>query len=495
MKQFPEGFLWGGATAANQYEGGWKEGGKGVSCSDVQLFTDPKSMKDLLNTHGLCDISDEMIEKALSTDDEVYYPKRHGIDFYHHYKEDIALLAGMGFKVYRMSIAWSRIFPRGDELEPNEEGLKFYDDLFDECHKYGIEPVVTLYHFDLPQCLQDRYGGWADRKCIDAFLKYCKVCFAEYGKKVKYFLTINEQNMMVLYQGHRDYKDEKTIWQANHHMLLAQSLAMQECHKMCDAKIGPAPNITAIYPATSSPEDNLAAMDFDQLRNRLFLDPACFGTYPEALLRWFTDRGVAPAIEEGDMEILKNGHPDFIAFNYYGAGCVKYVSKEDGEKAIAEAKEKKDFMTGLMTYPGLCMAVNNPLQESTSYGMGIDPVGLRITLRQLWERYHLPLIITENGCGVPDTLEDGKVHDDYRIDYLRRHIEACREAINDGVDLFGYSPWSAFDLISTHQGITKRYGFIYVDRDEFDLKDMKRIKKDSFYWYQKVCKSNGADLD
>ena len=194
------------------------------------------------------------------------------------------------------------------------------------------------------------------------------------------------------------------------------------------------------------------------------------------------------------MEILKNGHPDFIAFNYYGAGCVKYVSKEDGEKAIAEAKEKKDFMTGLMTYPGLCMAVNNPLQESTSYGMGIDPVGLRITLRQLWERYHLPLIITENGCGVPDTLEDGKVHDDYRIDYLRRHIEACREAINDGVDLFGYSPWSAFDLISTHQGITKRYGFIYVDRDEFDLKDMKRIKKDSFYWYQKVIKTNGEDL-
>lgn len=464
LKDFPQGFLWGGSSSAYQCEGAWDEDGKSPSVSDT------------------ADVPEG------TTDFKV------AIDHYHRYKEDIALMAEMGFNEFRFSIAWPRIIPSGDG-EVNEVAVKHYHDVIDECHKYDIEPVVTLYHFDLPQCLQDRYGGWADRKCIDAFLKYCKVCFAEYGKKVKYFLTINEQNMMVLYQGHRDYKDEKTIWQANHHMLLAQSLAMQECHKMCDAKIGPAPNITAIYPATSSPEDNLAAMDFDQLRNRLFLDPACFGTYPEALMRWFTDRGVAPAIEEGDMEILKNGHPDFIAFNYYGAGCVKYVSKEDGEKAIAEAKEKKDFMTGLMTYPGLCMAVNNPLQESTSYGMGIDPVGLRITLRQLWERYHLPLIISENGCGVPDTLEDGKVHDDYRIDYLRRHIEACREAINDGVDLFGYSPWSAFDLISTHQGITKRYGFIYVDRDEFDLKDMKRIKKDSFYWYQKVCKSNGADLD
>ncbi len=265
---------------------------------------------------------------------------------------------------------------------------------------------------------------------------------------------------------------------------------------MCDAKIGPAPNITAIYPATSSPEDNLAAMDMDALRNRLFLDPACFGTYPEAILNWFEDRGVAPEITDEDLEIMKNGKPDFIAFNYYGAGCVKYVSVEEGEKLKVEAAEKKDFMTGLMTYPGLCMNVQNKNAVYTSYGMGIDPVGLRVTLRQLWERYHLPLIITENGCGVPDTLEaDGTIHDDYRIDYLRQHIKACQEAITDGVKLFGYSPWSAFDLISTHQGITKRYGFIYVNRDEFDLKDLKRIRKDSFYWYKKVCESNGKELD
>jgi len=301
--------------------------------------------------------------------------------------------------------------------------------------------------------------------------------------------------MMALYQGSQ-YGSEKNQWQANHHMLVAQAKAMILCHEMCGAKVGPAPNITAIYPATSAPLDNLAAMDFDQLRNRLFLDTAVFGTYPEALLNWWKDKGIAPEISEQDLADLKAGNPDFIAFNYYGAGCVKYVSEEEGNKLKEEASQKKDFMTGLMTYPGMCMAVKNPLQESTSYGMGIDPVGLRITLRQLWERYHLPLIITENGCGVPDTLEaDGTVHDPYRIDYLRRHIKACQEAITDGVELFGYSPWSAFDLISTHQGITKRYGLIYVNRDEFDLKDMKRIRKDSFFWYKKVCESNGADLD
>lgn len=284
-------------------------------------------------------------------------------------------------------------------------------------------------------------------------------------------------------------------------MLVAQAKAMELCHEMCPgAWIAPAPNITAIYPASSSPEDNLAAMDFDQLRNRLFLDTAVFGTYPEALWNWWKDRGVAPDdVTEDDLVSLRNAKPDFIAFNYYGAGCVKYVSVEEGIRMKEEALKQGGmvaFMTGLMTYPGMCAAVQNPLQKQTSYGMGIDPVGLRVTLRQMWERYHLPLLITENGCGVPDTLEaDGTIHDDYRIDYLRQHIQACQEAITDGVDLMGYSPWSAFDLISTHQGITKRYGLIYVDRDEFDLKEMKRYRKDSFYWYKKVCETNGADLD
>jgi 6-phospho-beta-glucosidase len=464
LKPFPEGFLWGASSSAYQCEGAYLEDGRTLSVSDTAPIPE-----------GTTNYND-------------------GVDHYHRFREDIALMAEMGFKEFRFSIAWPRIIPQGAG-EVNEVAVKHYHDVIDECLKYGIEPVVTLYHFDLPQVLQDRYHGWTDRQCIADFVEYCKVCFREYGSKVKYFLTINEQNMMVLYQGHM-YGDEADVWKANHYMLVAGAKAMIECHKMCpNSKIGPAPNITAIYPATSAPLDNLAAMDFDQMRNRLFLDTAVFGEYPEALLNWWKDRGVAPEISEEDKATLKAGNPDFIAFNYYGAGCVKYVGFEEGEKLKAEAKEKNDFMTGLMTYPGICMAVKNPLQEQTSFGMGIDPVGLRVTLRQLWERYHLPLLITENGCGVPDKVEeDGSIHDDYRIDYLRKHIIACREAITDGVDLMGYSPWSAFDLISTHQGITKRYGFIYVNRDEFDLKDMKRSRKDSFFWYKKVIASNGEEL-
>ncbi len=466
LKPFPEGFLWGASSSAYQCEGAYLEDGRTLCVSDTAPV--PK---------GTTNFND-------------------GVDHYHRFREDIALMKEMGFKEFRFSISWPRILPQGVG-EVNPLGVNHYHEVIDECLKAGIEPVVTLYHFDLPQVLQDKYGGWASRQCIEDYLEYCKVCFEEYGHKVKYFLTINEQNMMALFMGGQ-YGSEKNAWQANHYMLVAQARAMILCHKICpEAWIAPAPNITAIYPATSSPEDNLAAMDFDQLRNRLFLDTACFGTYPEALVNWWKDSDIMPEdITEEDMENMKNGKPDFIAFNYYGAGTVRYISKEDGLKAKAEAKEKLDFMTGLMTFPGMCQAVSNPLQEVTSYGMGIDPVGLRITLRQLWERYHLPLLITENGCGVPDKLEeDGTIHDPYRIDYLRKHIKACQEAITDGVDLMGYSPWSAFDLISTHQGITKRYGLIYVDRDEFDLKEMKRYRKDSFYWYQKVCKSNGADLD
>lgn len=466
LKPFPEDFLWGGSSSAYQCEGAWDEDGKSPSVSDM-----PSNVPA-----GLTDF-------------------KTGIDHYHRYKEDIALMAEMGFKEFRFSIAWTRLLPNGNG-EVNPLGVQHYHDVIDECLKYGIEPFVTLYHFDLPQCLKEKYGGWASRECIDDFVNYCKLVFEEYGSKVKYFLTINEQNMMVLYQG-AEYGSEKAQWQANHHMLVAQAKVTKLCHEMCpDSIIGPAPNITCIYPASSSPEDTLAAMDFDQLRNRLFLDTAVFGKYPEALWAEWKDRGVQPEVMEEDWKDLLEAHPDFIAFNYYGGGTVKYISREEGEKAKAEAAEKKDFMTGLMTYPGISQAVKNPLQKSSSYGMGIDPTGLRVTMRQMWERYNLPLMITENGLGVEDTLnEDGTIHDDYRIDYLRQHIKACQEAITDGVDLMGYSPWSVFDLISTHQGITKRYGLIYVDRDEFDLKDLKRYKKDSFYWYKKVIASNGSDLD
>lgn len=468
LKQFPQNFLWGASSSAYQCEGAYNEDGKGLSVQDTAPVIE-----------GTTDF------KVTS-------------DHYHRFREDIALMAEMGFREYRFSIAWPRIIPDGDG-EINEAGVKHYHEVIDECLKYGIEPVITLYHFDLPDALQQKYGGWASRKCINDFVRYCEVCFKEYGHKVKYFLTINEQNMMTMFNM-GGYKTDKERYQANHHMLVAQAKATIKCHEICNAWIAPAPNITCVYPLTSSPLDNLAAMDYDQLRNRLYLDTICFGEYPEAFKVYLEQRDAFPDIEPGDMEAMKNAHPDFIAFNYYGGSTVKYISNEEGlinkEKAKNASKANMaEFMIGLMTEPGLAMGVNNPLQEQTSLGMGIDPIGLRITLRQLWERYHLPLLITENGCGVPDKLEDGKVHDDYRIDYLRRHIIACKEAITDGVNLIGYSPWSAFDLASTHQGITKRYGFIYVDRDEFDLKTLNRIRKDSFYWYKKVIASNGEDLD
>lgn len=468
LKPFPKDFLWGGSSSAYQCEGAWDEDGKLPSVQDCKPIEEGNSDWKVCSDH------------------------------YHRFKEDIALMAEMGFKEFRLSIPWTRIIPDGDG-EVNPKGVAHYHEVIDECLKYGIKPIITLYHFDLPQALQDKYNGWASRQCIDDFVRYCEVCFKEYGNKVEYFLTINEQNMMTMYNM-GEHKDDKERFQANHHMIVAMAKATIRCHMLCKAKIAPAPNISCVYPATSAPLDNLAAADYDQFRNRLYLDPIIFGEYPEALCEYFRQRGCMPEITDEDREAMKAAHPDFIAFNYYGAATVKYVSIEDGEKAKEAAKKaganKEEFMIGMQTEPGMAVSVSNPLQETTSYNMGIDPVGLRLTLRQLWERYRLPLLITENGCGVVDELTpDGKVHDDYRIDYLRKHIIACKEAITDGVKLFGYSPWSAFDLVSTHQGITKRYGFIYVNRDEHDLKDLKRIKKDSFFWFKKVIASNGEDLD
>ena len=464
LKPFPKDFLWGASSSGYQCEGAWDEDGKTPSVQDCMPVVPGTTDWKVTSDH------------------------------YHRFKEDIALMAEMNFKEFRFSVQWTRIIPSGDG-EVNPLGVQHYHEVIDECLKYGINPVITLYHFDLPQVLQDKYGGWTSRQCIEDFVRYCEVCFKEYGSKVKYFLTINEQNMMTMFNM-GGYKTDKERYQANHHMLVAMAKATIRCHEMCDAWIAPAPNITCVYPLTSSPLDNLAAMDYDQLRNRLYLDTIVFGEYPEAFAEYLKQRGAFPEITIEDMAVMKAAHPDFLAFNYYGGSTVRYVSEEEGMKIKGTSDWAHMDMQGMMTEPGMAMAAKNPLQEQTSYGMGIDPVGLRITLRQLWERYHLPLLITENGCGVPDTLtEDGKIHDDYRIDYLRKHIIACRQAITDGVRLMGYSPWSAMDLVSTHQGITKRYGLIYVNRDEFDLKDMKRIRKDSFYWYQKAIASNGEDLD
>ena len=479
MKQFPEGFLWGGATAANQYEGGWKEGGKGVSCSDVQLFTDPKSMKDLLNTHGLCDISDEMIEKALSTDDEVYYPKRHGIDFYHHYKEDIALLAGMGFKVYRMSIAWSRIFPRGDELEPNEEGLKFYDAVFDECLKYGMQPLVTMSHYEPPLAFCMDYNGWYDRRSIEFFTRYVDVITKRYKDKVKLWLTFNEINILL----HFDVKEGKQVaFEELHNQMVAAAKAVKVAHEI-DKNISVGCMIAGFcsYPYTCDPEDVIANYKEFQNKFAYCADTMVRGYYPSYAKRIWKENNVNLNISEEDKKDLMEGKSDFLAYSYYMSNVVT-THKDEGE-ALGGA--------------GTSANLKNPYLTASDWGWQIDPTGYEYFLHVLNDRYQVPIFDVENGLGAYDKVEeDGSIHDTYRIDYHRSHIKSLMKAREEGVNIFGYTSWAPIDLVSFTTGqMDKRYGFIYVDMDDEGKGDLHRSKKDSFYWYQKCIKSDGKNLD
>jgi len=415
-------------------------------------------------------------------------------DHYHHYQEDIALLAEMGFKAYRFSIAWTRIYPDGDG-ELNLKGIEFYNNLINELRAHNIEPIVTMYHFDLPYALQQR-GGWGNRETISAFERYSKTLFEHFGDRVNYWLTINEQNMMILHGdaiGTMDKNLEnpwKDLYQQNHHMLLAQAKAMQLCHQMLpQAKIGPAPNISAVYPASSKPEDVLAANNYTAIRNWLYLDMAVHGRYNNVAWSYFEEKGYTPEIQEGDMALLAAAKPDFIAFNYYNSQTVAHSSGEGEERNHTGDQQ---ITVG---DPGVYKGHTNENLQKNQFGWEIDPVGFRTTLREIYDRYHLPVIITENGLGAFDELEAGDVvNDPYRIEYLRNHIEQVQLAISDGVEVFGYCPWSAIDLVSTHQGCRKRYGFVYVNRDEFDLMDMRRIRKQSFYWYQGVIATNGAEL-
>lgn len=465
LKDFPKDFLWGASTSAYQVEGVYNEDGKGLSVQDT---------KEIIP--GTPDF------KVSS-------------DHYHHYKEDVALFAEMGFKTYRFSIAWTRIIPNGVG-EINPKGIEFYNNLIDELLLYGIEPLVTMYHFDLPDELQ-KDGGWSNRKTVDAFVNYAKVLFKNYGDKVKYWLTINEQNMMILHGAAIGTVDasveniDKELYKQNHHMMLAQAQTMKLCHDMCpNGKIGPAPNISSIYPASSRPEDILAASNQSSIRNWLYLDMAVHGRYNPIAWSYMVEKGIEPTIEDGDMEILKSGKPDFIAFNYYCTGTA--AESKIGDTEISTQGGDQQIAVGDL---GVYKGASNPNLEKTQFGWEIDPIGFRNTLREVYERYNLPMIITENGLGAYDTVEENDtINDDYRIDYLRKHIEQARLAITDGVDLMGYCPWSAIDLISTHQGFKKRYGFIYVNRDEFDLKDLRRIRKKSFFWYKNVIKTNGKEL-
>ncbi|ENH98163.1 beta-glucosidase [Gracilibacillus halophilus YIM-C55.5] len=463
IKPFPSKFLWGGSTSAYQVEGAWNEDGKGPSVIDM--------------ANHVPEVTDFKVAS----------------DHYHHYQEDIQLLAEMGFKAYRFSVSWARIYPEGSG-ELNQKGIQFYHQLIDELLSYNIEPILTMYHFDLPYALEEQ-GGWSNRKTVDAFEQYAETLFDHFGDRVKYWLTINEQNMIILHgssigtSSQDSENQQQDLYQQNHHMLVAQAKAMALCHrKLPNAKIGPAPNIAPIYPASSKSEDILAANSYTNIRNWLYLDAAVYGQYNHVAWAYLEKKGYTPVMQEGDMRILQAGKPDFIAFNYYTSqtvgestgGDMDYSHTGDQHETVGE--------------PGIYRGSVNENLKKTEFGWEIDPVGFRTVLREIYSRYHLPLIVTENGLGAFDQLEEGDVvNDTYRIDYLRQHIEQIQLAITDGVDVFGYCPWSAIDLVSTHQGSSKRYGFIYVNRDEFDVKDLRRIRKQSFYWYQKVIANNGLE--
>lgn len=480
---FPKGFLWGGATAANQIEGAYNEGGKGMSTSDYAAYKDPYATGKVDNF--TFDVSSKELAEYKENPEKYIFPKRWGIDFYHRYKEDIALFAEMGFKTFRISISWARIFPTGMEAEPNEEGLAFYDKVFDECAKYGIEPLVTMSHYEMPIALTETYNGWVSRELIPLFEKYARVLFNRYKGKVNYWITFNEMNMNLnsLYTGAgvlEDLVDNKleATYQASHHQFLASALAVKAAKEiMPDAKIGCMINQIEAYALTTKPEDQLQALKSNQL-NMFYPDVQARGAYPTYMARYFADQNINVVTEEGDDKILQEGKIDFVAISYYMSH-------------VTEAREDAAEIAGSFDSP-----IKNEHLELSQWDWPIDPIGLRISLMKLYDRYELPLFVCENGLGAKDELtEDGKVHDEYRIDYLRKHVVQMKEAIKDGVNLVGYTTWGCIDLVScgTSQ-MSKRYGFIYVDQDDKGNGSLTRYRKDSFNWYKEVIASNGENV-
>ena len=468
MCEFPKNFLWGGAVAANQCEGAYKEDGKGLSIQDVL----PRGIRG--------------DRTAVPTEDN---KKLIGIDFYHRYQEDIRLFAEMGFQVFRTSIAWSRIFPNGDEEEPNEKGLQFYDRLFDECHKYGMEPLVTISHYETPLYLAEHYNGWADRKLIQFYERYVRTLFERFGSKVKYWLTFNEINSVL----HAPFMSggihtpaekltEQELYQAAHHELVASALATKIAHEiMPEAKIGCMILSMPMYPLTPSPDDMIQVME-EEHKNYFFGDVHVRGTYPGYMKRYFREQNIQIHFEPEDEGILKHT-VDFVSFSYYMSVC-----------ATAD-KEKQKKGNG-----NLLGGVPNPTLEASQWGWQIDPKGLRYVLNMFYDRYQKPLFVVENGLGAVDLLiedEHGNktVEDDYRIQYLHDHLVQLREAIEDGVEVLGYTTWGCIDLVSASTAeLKKRYGFIYVDRNDDGSGTLDRYKKKSFYWYKKVIQSNGRIL-
>lgn len=478
MGVFKEDFLWGGATAANQYEGAWNEGGKGPSVSDMCTngsHTNPKRIMPKLEEGTL-------------------YPSHEATDFYHHYKEDIALFAEMGFKTFRLSIAWTRIFPTGMEQEPNEEGLRFYDAVFDECLKYNIKPLVTISHYEMPYALVEKYNGWEDRACIDLFVRYCSVIFERYKNKVKYWLTFNEINIGTLPMGNvlslgtvkgykgsiMDVPDNAAVrYQALHHQFVASARAVILAHeKYPEFKMGNMICFITTYPLTCSPDDILENQQQMQMKNWFCSDVQVRGYYPSYSKRFFKKNNIVIKKEPEDDRLLREGVVDFYTFSYYMSSCV------------GTAKNVK-YTAGNMTE-----GMKNPYLKASEWGWQIDAKGLRYTLNEIYDRYQIPVMVVENGLGARDVVqEDGTIADTYRIDYLREHILQMREAVMDGVNILGYTPWGCIDLVSASTGeMAKRYGFIYVEKYDDGTGSLKRRKKQSFDWYKKVIATNGEDL-
>ena len=465
---FDSHFLWGGAIAAHQVEVAYNEDGKEPSTADTLLVNEER-----FEHYG------EYINQ------NKYYPSHKAIDFYHCFKEDIKLFAEMGFKALRTSIAWTRIYPKGIEEKPNEAGLQFYDDLFDEMLKYNIEPIITITHYETPLYLAREYGGWKNRKLIALYEKYARTIFERYKDKVKYWMNFNEINTLAIMPAlgggfHESFDDPsrfQRIYQAAHHQFVASALAVKACHEIIpDAKIGMMLAGQLSYPYSCNPDDVFA--NLKQSRQSLFFsDVMMRGVYPAYTTRMFEELNVQLEMKEGDLDIIKNNTSDYLALSYYMSSVV--MSDTSQLKKIGN----------------MSIGVSNPYLQTSEWGWQIDSKGLRIYLNQLYDRYQKPLFIVENGLGAIDILENETVHDTYRIDYIRKHIEQMKEAIQDGVELMGYLPWGCIDLVSCSTGeMKKRYGFIYVDIDNEGQGSCKRYKKESFEWYQKVIASNGEEI-
>lgn len=469
-------FLWGGATAANQLEGAYLEDGKGLSNVDVIPYGEHR-----LRTMAGYGVS-------LEPNDPAGYPSHEAIDFYHRYPEDIKLFAEMGFKAFRMSIAWARIFPQGDESTPNEAGLAFYDHVFDELLKYGIEPVVTIDHFDVPLHLSKKYGSWRSRAMVDFFVTYATTLFKRYKGKVKYWMTFNEINILMHlpFMGAGVYFNEgdnpKAVqYQAAHHLLVASAMVTKIAHEIDPAnQIGCMLAAGVTYPLSCDPNDVFSAQQKNR-DNYFFIDVQSRGAYPNYVLKFLEREGITLKMEAGDLDVLKQHPVDYIGFSYYSS-------------RVASAKADQEEHSPANIFK----AVKNPHLKSSEWGWQIDPLGLRVTMNELYDRYQKPLFIVENGLGAVDTPnEKGEIHDDYRIEYMREHIREMVNAVEqDGVDLLGYTMWGPIDLVSASTGeMKKRYGFIYVNKHDDGSGDLSRSKKKSFDWYKRVIASNGQNLD